>query len=212
MSEAQIPAESGGERDERDEKGRFLPGNATSKKGGRPRKLDLMKATQEAAEELGVDLQAAVGKMLLQQLAKAAQGDTAAARLCCERLGLDDKHPLVTIDARTGPVAGAMEAMPEGPRESYEASTYLVLCAVRLGVELERQPRLATVLDLAGFRLERRSGPELTPPEVDRAVAEAVEATQNVVDAEVIESAPHDAPGGASIEFVGDEPREDGVQ
>lgn len=210
MSEPQIPADTGGDG-ERDELGRFRPGNSISKLGGRPRKIDLVSAATRAAEELDIDLSEALGRMLLVQIRKASQGDTAAARLVTERLGLDDKHPLINIDARTGTVAGAMEAMPEGPRESYEVCCYTLLCALRCGLEIERQPRLATVLRLAGFELRSRPGQELQPHEVDAAVAAAVEAAQTVMDADFRE-APQDAPGSASIEFVGDEPRADGVE
>ena len=86
-------------RAERDENGRFLAGNTTSKRGGRPPGVDLRAVAEEQCREQGTTLGEALAKVVVAMLEKAQDGDTAAAKLMFDqfnvlrsRLGIDGEE------------------------------------------------------------------------------------------------------------------------
>jgi len=76
---------------DRDERGRYLPGHRNPGPG-RPRAIDLRALAEQMSEDEGLDLRAALWRVLKSLLREAERGDTQAARLVLDKLG--DNDPL----------------------------------------------------------------------------------------------------------------------
>ncbi len=89
--------------------GKFLPGNNGG--AGRPKGIDIRKAAQDAAVRAGIDLDEAMGDLLLKMVNQGLDGDVPAAKLAFDRLcGPVEPAPvLAIIDKRPPPEMGPDE-------------------------------------------------------------------------------------------------------
>jgi hypothetical protein len=157
----------------RDEQGRFLPGHCGNPQG-RPRGIDIRAEAIKRASESGRDLAAELAEVVDALLEQAKLGDVQAAKLLFDKLGLEEKHPLISVDLRdqTGAPTAIDPEAAAGPQASDDVILVTLLEMTRVGAELFPGCREAKALELSGLMPKPGLHQAKTPDEIDAAFAE----------------------------------------